>query len=108
MSDSYESTASELAARFASQIVRNVILITGCSPGSLAAYVAQTIAAQNPAFTYYQREDSSTHRRDPDDSFTTFATSQNEHPSNVRTSRIPCVPVSAVLNIARTRLYGQN
>lgn len=49
MSDTYESTASELAAKFSAQIAGKVVLITGCSPASLAASVAITIASQNPA-----------------------------------------------------------
>lgn len=49
MSNTYESTASELATKFSEQIAGKVILLTGCSPGSLAASVAQTLSSHNPA-----------------------------------------------------------
>ncbi len=44
-----ESTGIEVAAAFAAHITGKVVLVTGCSPNSLAATAAMDIALHNPA-----------------------------------------------------------
>ncbi|KAG9240059.1 hypothetical protein BJ878DRAFT_562431 [Calycina marina] len=49
MSETHEFTASEIAAQLSSHIADKVVLLTGCSSGSLAASVARTISSHSPA-----------------------------------------------------------
>lgn len=56
---SFETTAEEVAAFYASQIKDKVILTTGVSPGGLGAYFVQTIAAYKPKLLILAARDES-------------------------------------------------